>query len=56
VGGFGIVLVSTPAIIASTCKVDDFPKQHTNVLSYIINENRFCFHQILNIFFKAVKL
>ena len=22
-------------LIASTCKVDDFPKQHTNVLSYI---------------------
>ena len=41
-------------LIASTCKVDDFPKQNTNVLSYIINENRFCFHQFLNIFFKAV--
>ena len=40
-------------LIASTCKVDDFPKQNTNVLSYIINENRFCFHQFLNIFFKA---
>jgi hypothetical protein len=25
-------------LIASTCKVDDFPKQNTNVLSYIINE------------------
>ena len=41
-------------IIASTCKVDDFPKQNTKVLSYIINENLFCFHQFLNIFFKAV--
>ena len=35
-------------------KVDDFPKQNTNVLSYIINENRFCFHQFLDIFFIAV--
>ena len=41
-------------LIASTCKVDDSPKQNTNVLSYIINENRFCVHQFLNIFFKAV--
>ena len=40
-------------LIASTCKIDDFPKQNTNVLSYIINENRFCFHQFLNISFKA---
>jgi F0F1-type ATP synthase delta subunit len=38
-------------LIASTCKVDDFPKQNTNVLSYIINENRFCFHQFLNILY-----
>ena len=41
-------------LIVYTCKVDDFPKQNTNVLSYIINEYRFCFHQFLNIFFKAV--
>ena len=37
-------------LIASTCKVDDIPKQNTNIHSYIINVNRFCFH----IFFKAV--
>ena len=41
-------------LIASTSKVEDFPKQNTNVLSYIINENQFCFHQFLNIFFIAV--
>ena len=40
--------------IASTCKVDDFRKQNSNVFSYIITENRFCFQQFLNIFFKAV--
>jgi hypothetical protein len=43
-------------LIDSTGKVDDFPKQDTNVLSYIINENRFCFHQFLNIFFKATPI
>ena len=42
------------SLIAKYKKLDDFPKQNTNVLSYIINENRFCFHQLLNIFFKAV--
>ena len=41
------------SLIAKYKKLDDFPKQNTNVLSYIINENRFCFHQFLNIFFKA---
>jgi hypothetical protein len=46
-------LVIVLSLIAKYKKLDDFPKQNTNVLSYIINENRFCFHQFLNIFFKA---
>ena len=41
------------SLIAKYKKLDDFPKQNTNVLSYIINANRYCFHQLLNIFFKA---